>query len=66
MEDFHDEIMEEAVELMMRAATLLGWKIAIHQCGKNKEFINGIVLGHPKYLDAALDAFRAAEKSKKK
>lgn len=58
--------MEEAVELMSQAATLLGWSIAVHSCGKNREFIDGIIVGHQKYIDAALEAFDAVEESRKK
>ena len=66
MEDPHDEIMEEAVELISRAATLLGWSIAVHSCGKKKEFIDGIIVGHQKYIGGALDAFTAAEEKTSK
>ena len=63
MEDGHDDLMDKAVELMLQAATLLGWGIAVHQCGKNKDFINGIVVGHPKYVADAIKAFAAIENS---
>jgi len=66
MDDFHDELMEKAVDLMAQAASLLGWNIAIHECGKNKEFINGIVVGHPKYIGSAIDAFDSAEAAEEK
>lgn len=69
MDDLHDELMEKAVDLMAQAASLLGWNIAVHECGKNKELINGIIVGHSKYISdamAAFDAAEAAEESKKK
>lgn len=66
MEELNDEIMDEAVELISQAATLLGWGIAVHSCGKNKEFIDGIIVGHHDYLDAALSAFTAAEEKTNK
>ena len=60
-DEIGDELVEAAIENIAKAADLLGWNIAIHKSGKDGEFVDGIIVGHQKYLDRALDAFDAID-----
>jgi predicted RNase H-like nuclease (RuvC/YqgF family) len=56
-----DEIIEGAVEQIIKAADLLDWTINVHSTKTG--MVDGVMLGHPKYVDKALEAFDAAEKT---
>lgn len=59
--DDSDLLMTTAIEKIAEAADLLGWDIHIHE--KNDEVCDGIIIGHPKYAEKALEAFDKAEQN---
>lgn len=54
-EEIADELVDAAVKKMLETADLLGWDVSVHE--RDEEAIDGIIVGHPKYLEKAVAAF---------